>query len=298
VTYDNERATGAPEFGGADPVELFRLDGRVAVVTGASSGLGAHIARVLTAAGARVALAARREGPLKELAGQLPGALAVPCDVTLAQDRERLVRTVAEELGPVDVLVNNAGLSETVPAEAQSVEAFQSILAVNLTAVFALSTAVGAGMLERGRGSIVNIASIYGLVASGSLPQAAYQLQVDLMLRAGVRLTNEATTFGMEDASGPYQQWAQIMEGYLREAADTGELQAGVDVRELAEYVVESCTGMQLYSKAVSGREDLMDRVVRMWRLLLPGIAVPAVAVRTRVDPTRVLPAPAEAAAH
>ncbi|MGW4561959.1 ScbR family autoregulator-binding transcription factor [Streptomyces sp. NPDC004561] len=125
----------------------------------------------------------------------------------------------------------------------------------------------------------------------------AYQLQVDLMLRAGVRLTNEATTFGMEDASGPYQQWAQIMEDYLREAAGNGELQAGVDVRELAEYIVESCTGMQLYSKAVSGREDLMDRVVRMWRLLLPGIAVPAVAVRTRVDPARVQPAPAGATA-
>ncbi|MFJ9816703.1 ScbR family autoregulator-binding transcription factor [Streptomyces sp. NPDC101151] len=125
----------------------------------------------------------------------------------------------------------------------------------------------------------------------------AYQLQVDLMLRAGVRLTTEQTTFGMEDASGPYQQWAQIMEEYLREAADRGELQAGVDPRELAEYIVESCTGMQLYSAAVSGREDLMDRVLRMWRLLLPGIAVPAVAVRTRVDRDRVRPVPAVAAA-
>ncbi|MGW1199177.1 SDR family NAD(P)-dependent oxidoreductase [Streptomyces sp. NPDC002536] len=157
-----------------DPTRIFRIDGKVAVVTGASSGIGAHFARLLTAAGARVALAARREGPLKELSAELPGSIAVPCDVTLAEDRERLVRTVTEQLGPVDILINNAGLSETVPAERQSVESFDSIVGVNLTAVFALSTAVGTGMLERGSGSIVNIASVYGLVASGSLPQAAY----------------------------------------------------------------------------------------------------------------------------
>ncbi|MFF4405007.1 SDR family NAD(P)-dependent oxidoreductase [Streptomyces sp. NPDC001262] len=157
-----------------DPTRIFRIDGKVAVVTGASSGIGAHFARLLTAAGARVALAARREGPLKELSAELPGSIAVPCDVTLAEDRERLVRTVTEQLGPVDILINNAGLSETVPAEKQSVESFDSIVGVNLTAVFALSQAVGTGMLERGSGSIVNIASVYGLVASGSLPQAAY----------------------------------------------------------------------------------------------------------------------------
>ena len=122
----------------------------------------------------------------------------------------------------------------------------------------------------------------------------AHQLQEDLILRAGVRLTTEQTTFGMEDASGPYEQWAQILEVYLRNAAEKGELQAGVDPRELAEYIVESCTGMQLYSAAVSKREDLIDRVIRMWRLLLPGIAVPAVVIRTKVGRERVRPATAE----
>ncbi|MDI5967003.1 SDR family NAD(P)-dependent oxidoreductase [Streptantibioticus silvisoli] len=173
MTNPSSTGTGTPAAP-ADPTRAFRLDGRVALVTGASSGIGAHLARLLTAAGARVALAARREGPLKELAGELPGSLAVPCDVTLTEDRERLVRTVTEALGPIDVLVNNAGLSEIVPAERQSVDSFEAITTVNLTAVFALSAAVGAGMLERGTGSIVNIASVYGLVASGSLPQAAY----------------------------------------------------------------------------------------------------------------------------
>jgi NAD(P)-dependent dehydrogenase (short-subunit alcohol dehydrogenase family) len=167
----------APDTGGdpcSDPTRRFRLDGRVTVVTGASSGLGAHFARLLTAAGAQVALAARREAPLRALAAELPGSIAVPCDVTLPEDRERLVHAVAERLGPVDVLVNNAGLSAVAPAETQRPDTFAQVVSVNLNSVFALSAALAAGMLDRGRGSIVNIASVYGLVGSGSLPQAAY----------------------------------------------------------------------------------------------------------------------------
>ncbi|GGK87700.1 short-chain dehydrogenase [Sphaerisporangium melleum] len=172
---DRAAAPGVFVPGGpSDPISLFRLDGRVAVVTGASSGLGARFAQVLTAAGARVALAARRKDRIGELAAQMPGALAVPCDVTAAGDRDRLVRTVTERLGSIDILVNNAGLSQVVPAEEQTPDAFSEIVAVNLNSVFALSAAVASGMLRRGGGSIVNVASVYGLVGSGSLPQAAY----------------------------------------------------------------------------------------------------------------------------
>lgn len=153
---------------------MFRLDGKVILVTGASSGIGAHFAKLLTAAGGRVALAARREGPLAQLAGELPGSLAVPCDVTIEEDRGHLVRTVTERLGPVDVLVNNAGISAVVPAEEQDPRSFADIVSVNLIALFALTRAVAPGMLDRGGGSIVNVASVYGLVGSGSLPQAAY----------------------------------------------------------------------------------------------------------------------------
>lgn len=158
----------------ARPDSLFCLDGKVILITGASSGIGAHLGRVVTAAGGRVALAARREGPLTRLARALPGSIAVPCDVTLEADRRHLVRTVTERLGPVDVLVNNAGTSAVVPAEDQEPESFAEIVSVNLTAVFALAKAVAPGMLDRGAGSIINVASVYGLVGSGSLPQAAY----------------------------------------------------------------------------------------------------------------------------
>jgi AcrR family transcriptional regulator len=118
----------------------------------------------------------------------------------------------------------------------------------------------------------------------------ARQLQADPLLRAGVRLTGEQDSFGLRDSS-PYQEWSQIMEDCLRVAQEKGELQAGVEPWELAELVVEACTGMQMYAAAKSGRADLPDRVVRMWRLLLPGVAVPAVISRTGLDPARVDPA-------
>lgn len=118
----------------------------------------------------------------------------------------------------------------------------------------------------------------------------ARRLQTDPLLRAGVRLTGEQDSFGMRD-SAPYQEWSQIMEDCLRVAQEKGELQAGVEPWELAELIVESCTGMQMYAAAKSDRADLPDRVVRMWRLLLPGVAVPAVISRTELHPARVAPA-------
>jgi AcrR family transcriptional regulator len=116
----------------------------------------------------------------------------------------------------------------------------------------------------------------------------ARRLQVDPLLRAGVRLTNEQTSFGLQDAS-PYQQWVEIMAECLRDAHERGELQAGVEPGEVAAFVVEACTGMQMFSAVVSGRQDLMERVTRRWRLLLPGIAVPAIVARTELGAERAL---------
>jgi NAD(P)-dependent dehydrogenase (short-subunit alcohol dehydrogenase family) len=157
-----------------EPKSLFNLDSEVAIVTGASSGLGARFARVLTAAGARVVLAGRRESLLDEVARQCPGSVAVACDVTMDAQRRKLVATAVERFGRVDVLVNNAGVSGVVPAVEQGIDEFASTVAVNLTATFALCQLVAPGMLDNGGGSIVNVASIYGIVASGGLPQAAY----------------------------------------------------------------------------------------------------------------------------
>jgi NAD(P)-dependent dehydrogenase (short-subunit alcohol dehydrogenase family) len=101
-------------------------------------------------------------------------AIAVECDVTDADARAHLVDTTVERLGPVDVLVNNAGVGSPLPALDEPVEQFRATVDVNLLSVFALSQLVGRGMVERGAGAIVNVASMFGLVASGIVPQASY----------------------------------------------------------------------------------------------------------------------------
>jgi len=158
-----------------DPSTLFRLDGRTAVVTGASSGLGDRFARVLHAAGATVVVAARRADRLESLAADLGDrVLAVPADLTVEADRERLIARAAELHGSVDVLVNNAGHSSPVAAERETLERFSAAMDLNLVAPFHLCQLAGEHMLRAGNGSIVNIASILGLVASSPMKDATY----------------------------------------------------------------------------------------------------------------------------
>lgn len=161
------------------PEVLFDLSGRVAVVTGASSGLGRRFARVLHAAGAHVVLAARRQDRLVKLAAELndlPGRARVvvqACDVTDEVATQALVDRTVAEFGSVDVLVNNAGLGEAVRAIDETNDHVRATLEVNLVGLFTLSRQAAAVMLEAGSGSIVNIASMLGLVASAPVQQAA-----------------------------------------------------------------------------------------------------------------------------
>jgi NAD(P)-dependent dehydrogenase (short-subunit alcohol dehydrogenase family) len=149
----------------------FGLDDRVAVVTGASSGFGAHFARVLHAAGATVVLVARRTDRLQELTGELGDrSLAVPADIGSANARAEVLTRTLDEFGRIDVLVNNAGISHPGQPRAvdESMDEFARVLDVNVASLFGLCQLAGSAMLARGGGSIVNIGSILGLVGSSS----------------------------------------------------------------------------------------------------------------------------------
>jgi NAD(P)-dependent dehydrogenase (short-subunit alcohol dehydrogenase family) len=158
-----------------DPLAGFRLDGKVAVVTGASSGLGARFARVLDAAGAAVVLVARRRDRLEQLADVLRESLVLSADLRRDEDVERVVDGTVERFGRVDVLVNNAGIIDAEPALDEPTETFREVLEVNLVAPFALARRAARAMIDgEDGGAIVNIASILGLLGVGTIPQAGY----------------------------------------------------------------------------------------------------------------------------
>ncbi|MBA2956523.1 SDR family oxidoreductase [Nocardioides sp. MAH-18] len=155
--------------------DMFRLDDRVAVVTGASSGLGVAFAQGLAEAGADLVLAARRVDRLADTARLVEAAgrraLVVEADVADPESCTRVVALAMEEYGRVDVLVNNAGIGTAVPATREAPEQFRQVIDVNLNGCYWMAQACGR-VMQPGS-SIINISSVLGLTTAG-LPQAAY----------------------------------------------------------------------------------------------------------------------------
>jgi short-subunit dehydrogenase len=150
-----------------------KLSGAVVVVTGASRGIGAEVARQAAAKGARLGLLARNELELKELAAELPSeSLVVPVDVTKKADLVKALRRVGKELGPIDVLVNNAGIGAYGPFVDGGADQLDQLWPINVAAVAHAMAEVLPGMQERGRGVIVNMTSIAGRI--GAPGEAAY----------------------------------------------------------------------------------------------------------------------------
>jgi NAD(P)-dependent dehydrogenase (short-subunit alcohol dehydrogenase family) len=197
----------------------FRLDGRVAIVTGASSGLGVAFAQALAEVGATVVLGARRVEKLQEVQRSITDAggtaAVVQCDVSIPEDCHRLVSTAIKQFGRVDILVNNAGKGTAFPATRETPEQFREVIDVNLNGCYWMAQECGRVM--KPGSSIVNVSSILGITTAG-LPQAAYAaskagligLTRDLAQqwsgRKGIRVNALAPGFFPSEMSARYPQ--------------------------------------------------------------------------------------------
>jgi NAD(P)-dependent dehydrogenase (short-subunit alcohol dehydrogenase family) len=234
-----------PESPLSPVLDAFRLDGKVAVVTGASSGLGVAFAEALAQAGADVALGARRADRLQETKALVEAtgrrAITVATDVAKPEDCTALVEAAVRDLGRVDILVNNAGVGTAVPATRETPEQFRSVIDINLNGAYWMAQAAGR-VMEPGS-SIINISSVLGLTTAG-LPQAAYAaskaalngLTRDLAQqwtgRKGIRVNSIAPGFFVSEMTEQYP------DGYLDLMQHRIPAGRKGDPRELAATVV------------------------------------------------------------
>jgi NAD(P)-dependent dehydrogenase (short-subunit alcohol dehydrogenase family) len=158
----------------SSPEELFSVRDRAVVVTGASSGFGDRFTRVLASNGAKVLAVARRADRLQALADAVPGVVPFVADLSDDATRAEVVDVALDELGAIDVLVNNAGVTSSVPAVDEPIDDFRDAMEVNLVAAFDLARRCAPVMQAAGGGSVVNVASTYGLVAATPLGSASY----------------------------------------------------------------------------------------------------------------------------
>jgi 3-oxoacyl-[acyl-carrier protein] reductase len=175
---------------------MFDLTGKTALITGASGGIGAEIARVLHGAGATVGLSGTRVEPLQALAAELGDrAHVLPCNLSVAEEVEGLVKRAVEAMGSVDILVNNAGITKDGLAMRMSDDDWAQVIDVNLTATFRLCRAAIRGMMKARWGRIVNISSVVG--TTGNAGQVNYAASKAGMVGMSKSLAAEVASRGI-----------------------------------------------------------------------------------------------------
>lgn len=204
---------------------LFDLTGKVALVTGASSGLGVQFAKALARQGADVAICARRVEKLETVKAEVEAlgvkCFAIKCDVSNVEDIKTMVSAVEEYYGKIDILVNNAGVGDAAPAELMSDEAWRKVIGVNLDSVFYVAREVGKVMLKNGYGKIINIGSLHSEVtmSNNCWPVAAYCAS-----KGGVKMLTKALAVEWAkkgitvNAIGPAYFGSEMTQGVINES--------------------------------------------------------------------------------
>ena len=207
-------------------LDKFNLEGSVSIVTGGGQGLGKYMALGLAEAGSAIVIPDINLEKAEESAGEIKAVgvdtLAVRTDVTKKKDVEAMVEEVIHRFGKIDVLINNAGICKHIKAEEMDYEDWLAVMDVNLNGVFLVAQAVGRRMIERRRGSIINISSMSGIIVNTPQTQSAYSAS-----KAGVILLTKCLA----------SEWAEynvrvntIAPGYMRIGVARDFFAAGGDM--------------------------------------------------------------------
>jgi NAD(P)-dependent dehydrogenase (short-subunit alcohol dehydrogenase family) len=245
ATRKNSKGKAA---GGID--RLFRLDGEVAVITGAASGIGRHAAGLLAEAGARVVLGdIDRDGAevaAAALAAEGHAAEAMLLDVADSASVTAAFAAIGTRLGRTDILVNSAGIGARQPTEALSLERWNKVVAVNLTGTFLCAQAAGRLMLARGAGRIINIASIMGLRGNPLYPNLAYHATKGAIVNLTRALAVEWAPRGVRvNAIAPTFVRTKLTDNLLAEPGMEAAIVARTPLKRIAD--VEDISGAILF---------------------------------------------------
>jgi NAD(P)-dependent dehydrogenase (short-subunit alcohol dehydrogenase family) len=241
-------------------LDSFSLDGRVAVVTGASSGLGVAFATGLAEAGADIAICARRVERLEQTKEQVESlgrrCIAVPADVADPDACTRVIEETVAQLGKADILINNAGIGTAVPATRETPEQFRQVIDINLNGSYFMAQAFARAIGEDG-GAIINIGSVLGSTTAG-LPQAAYAASKAAIIgltrdlaqqwtsRKKIRVNALAPGFFESEMTDQYP------EGYLDQMMWRVPMQRKGDARELVAAAIFLASGAGAYVTGVT----------------------------------------------